>query len=152
MTGLVARERTERDNPDYRASEEWSAISESSRSFSNADERKALRLVTLPLSRAEASIAQGGRLVLASDSMIQMRDNSESGNDQANASCVLDVEYGSVALTNVTSGTAIDLRVRGNHIASLRWDTEASIAIGHVPQGLMIQIHTGTNSHGDFVG
>ena len=149
LTGLVAQERAERASPDYRVSEEWSAISESSRSFSNADEREALRLVTLPLSRAEASIAQGGRLVLASDSMIELRTDSGSGNDQANSSCVLDVEYGSVALTNVTSGTEIDLRSRGTHLAELRWDTEASIVIGHMPQGLTIQVHAGRLSVDD---
>jgi hypothetical protein len=149
LTGLVASERAQPDLTDYEPTELWSAITDSSRSFGDASERKALRLVTLPLSRAEASIQQGGRLVLAPDSMIQIRDDADVANDKAKASCTLDIEHGFVSLDEVSRGTVVDLTSRSIPIARIRWDSEATVVVGHTPQGLTLQVHSGTVSVDD---
>ncbi len=144
LTGLVAFETTPPANPDYAPREVWSALPQATKSFSDPSERQAMRLATLPLSRAEASNSLGGSLVLGSDSMIRLRDDYLTA--ERTITCVLDVEYGSVALVNIARGTVINLQARGTPIAKLQWDSDASVVIGYLPQGFTVQIHSGSLS------
>ncbi|MCM2372630.1 hypothetical protein [Aporhodopirellula aestuarii] len=146
ITGLAASQNDEPENRDYSRGETWSALAESTISLNDANDRRSFNVVTLPLSRAEAKVQQNGRLVLASDSKIELQGDVDLTTDQPTASCVIDVQHGSVALADILSGTVIDLRSASQPVAKLRWDTDGSVVIGHQLEGFAVEIHSGTVS------
>lgn len=149
ITGLAATQLEAPESLDYDRGERWSALEESITSMGDASERTSLNVVTLPLSRAEAKVQENGRLVLAPDTQIELRRDAGIAADRRDASCVIDVLHGSVALADILTGTVVDVRAASQPIAKLRWDTDGSVVIGFLPVGFAVEVHSGTVSIDD---
>ena len=121
----------------------WGSVEQGSREWDSADDLHPLELRTLPLSRAEANLESGGKMVLASDTDVQLtRIRRESPGR-------LDLQHGYVALLDIPKGTIVDLGVRGGKLATLRWESKASVVLGVTAAGLQAQIDGGEISIDD---
>lgn len=61
----------------------------------------------------------------------------------------LDLQHGSVALVEVPKGTTIDLCLSGTTMATLRWESKATVVLGTTAAGLQAQIDGGEISIDD---
>ena len=95
-------------------------------------------LQTLPQSRAEASFESGGRIVMSSDTSIQVGKGDES------ISAAIAVQHGDVALMDLPADTHIRLLSAGKHVASLRWQSKASAVMQYGENGLEVHVRGGT--------
>jgi hypothetical protein len=139
VSGLLAerdessQESGSRRSPTWRRIQEGSS-SETSSAHANQD-RVALR--TLPFSRAQAELQSGGRIVIASDTGFQM---TRGGSD---ASAALELMYGSIAMIDLAVGTTIQLSLHGEPMATLHWQSQASVVVQREATGLQIQVDGG---------
>ena len=97
-----------------------------------------LVLQTLPQSRAEAVLQSGGRLVLAADSSMEVFHGD------AMASADVRLEYGDAALIDLPQGIVIRLIKARQVIATLRWQSKASVVLQHATSGLEVHVKGGT--------
>ncbi len=95
-------------------------------------------LRTLPLSRAEATLQSGGRIVLAADSGIEVSKGDTT------ASADVGLQYGDAALIDLPKGTVIRLIKAGHALATLRWQSKASAVLQHSAGGLDVHVNKGT--------
>ena len=95
-------------------------------------------LQTLPLSRAEAVLESGGRLVLAADSGMEVSPGDPT------ISADVRLQYGDAALIDLPQGTVIRLIKAGQTIARLRWQSKASVVLQHAASGLEVHVKDGT--------
>lgn len=115
----------------------WSRVTEGARGKPNQTPMERLTLRTLPFSRAQGELSKGGRIVLASDTGVQI----VQGDDEASAD--LDLMYGSIAMVNLPRGTTVRLRQGNRDFATLRWQRGASVIVHRQAAGLRLQIDGG---------
>ena len=99
---------------------------------------------TLPFSRAVGSFSNGGELIVRDDSGISMlHDQNETS---------IDLQYGAVALIDFGSESNVVLQQAGQRIASLQWQTNASVVVQRMASGIQIQVNRGeVNINNDAV-
>lgn len=115
----------------------WSRIAEAPRRGNDNIPVDQLALRTLPFSRAEGAFDQGGRIVLAGDTNLQIsRGDSES-------SAQFDLTYGSFAMLNLPQGTEVRLQHGDRRLATLRWRRNSSVVVHRQAAGLQLQIAGG---------
>lgn len=115
----------------------WGSVEQGSREWDSGDDLRPIELRTLPLSRAEANLESGGKMVLASDTDVQLTRTRRDSPGR------LDLHHGFVALLDIPKGTVVDLGVSGGKLATLRWESKASVVLGVTAAGLQAQIDGG---------
>ncbi len=143
ISGLLAQRSGGPDKPKTVVESAWESVEPGRREWDSNNDLKPLELRTLPLSRAEASLASGGRIVLAADTGLQMTRTKQ------NVPGRLDLQHGFVALVDVPKGTTIDLCLTGTTMGTLRWESKATIVLGMTAAGLQAQIDGGEISIDD---
>ena len=121
----------------------WGGVEQGTREWSSAEDARPLELRTLPLSRAEANLESGGKMVLASDTDVQLTPTRRDSPGR------LDLQHGFVALLDIPKGTTIDLGFSGGKVATLRWESKASVVLGITSAGFQAQIEGGEISIDD---
>lgn len=135
ITGLLAQQDLAGTLPSRQRIGGWKSIS-AERSESPVGRLVALR--TLPLSRAEAELEGGGRIVIAGDSEMQLSRMTRR------ASAEIDLRHGSVAIIDVPTGTVIHFVHGDRLIASLRWNDRGSAVVHRDAGGVQVHVHHGT--------
>jgi hypothetical protein len=137
IQGLLARQQA---NESVAGSQidKWRGTSEGHTEDLPINLRQVLRLKTFPGSHAQASLATGGRLVLNSDSTIEIKSNDGK---EAN---YITLEQGAVALVDFPKGTRMEIGYGGDRLATFEWETRASVVLGGTPAGLQSQIVGGS--------
>ncbi len=137
VTGLLARRDLSTTGATAPRVGGWKSVDTSSSELDPAS-GEPVSLRTMPLSRAQADLVGGGRIVLAADSGLQV-----SGGGR-NSSAIVDLLHGEVAIIDLPNGTVIDLRIGDAIIASLRWSDHASAIVQRVAMGLQVHVNNGT--------
>ena len=137
ITGLLAQRAVGTEQHKPIGESVWGSVSIGRHEWDLDNEVRPLELRTLPMSRAEASLTSGGKIVLASDTGLQM---TRSERDVPGR---LDLQHGFVALIDVPKGTILDLCLNGASMATLRWESKATIVLGTTSFGLQAQIDGG---------
>lgn len=113
----------------------WKAVAEREGDLDVA--AGAVTLRTLPLSRAQAEIPGGGRIVLAADSGMLV----SSGGSRA--SVVIDLHHGSLALLDLPDGTVVAVRGGDRWFARLKWTEKAAVVLQRAADGLQVHVNRG---------
>lgn len=135
ITGLLASQERVIDDSSTQAAATWKSVAAGSY---DASEQRLVSLRTLPLSRAEAQIEGGGRIVMAGDSSLLI---SRAG---SRASAEIDLHHGSVALRDLPAGSVIHVRHGKRLIARMKWSEKSSAILQRVTTGLDVHIDRGT--------
>lgn len=143
ITGILAMRETEGDYTDELG---WRGISTGSEDWANADSPSPMHFLTLPLSRAEADLSKGGKLVIAADTGLSL------AKPISGASIRLSLRHGLIALVDIPQGTRIELATGDNSSAVIEWPTSQSTVIFSFTEvGIKAQIDGGAVSIHDRV-
>ncbi len=115
----------------------WKSVEISNRGWETVEELTPLELRTLPMSRAEATLVSGGKIVIAADTGVQWIQSTSKADGH------LDLQYGQVALVEIPKGTSLDLRLNGASLTKIRWESKASLVLGVTAFGVQAQIEGG---------
>ncbi len=135
VTGLLAQQDLTA-SPSLRREGSWASIPADS-SGPNLAQNRRVSLRTMPLSRAQADLAGGGRIVIAADSGLQLTAGGK------NASAKIDLHHGAIAIMDLPAGTVIHLTLGDRVVASLRWSEHASAVLQRAAEGFQIHINGG---------
>lgn len=97
---------------------------------------RSVRWRTFPGSHAQAELQGGGRLVLQSDSEIEL-DRASARINQ------LTLKQGAVALVDMPEGTRLDVQLEGLPLTSLQWQSRATVVLASLNSGLQAQVQSG---------
>jgi hypothetical protein len=137
VSGLLAQRNDLPDIPGPGRTPTWKRISQRAPSSQNDASGGSVELRTLPFSRAKGEFTKGGRIVLASDTGVQIiQGDSED-------SVELDLMYGSIAMVNLPKGTKVTLRRGNQSFATLHWQRNTSVVVHRQAEGLQLQIDGG---------
>jgi hypothetical protein len=137
VSGLLAQRNDLPDIPGPGRTPTWKRISQRAPSSQNDASGGSVELRTLPFSRAKGEFTKGGRIVLASDTGVQITQGDSED------SVELELMYGSIAMVNLPKGTKVTLR-RGNEtFATLHWQRNTSVVVHRQAEGLQLQIDGG---------
>jgi hypothetical protein len=92
-----------------------------------------LRLQTLPLCRAVAEFEDGGRLVLAADTQIDLT-----------AEGTLDLQFGSFALLDIDSERIVRIGSSRDRSVAVQWDQAGELVVQRTMEGLQIDLAGGS--------
>lgn len=130
ITGLLAQRSSQSD---YADDQGWRGVKAGAPMW-NSKQKEATELLTLPLSRAEAELVGGGRLVMAADTKLAF---ASAGTQSASR---IAIAHGWLALVDWPQGSAIEFNHdQGN--ATARWSTpKASLVVTVTDVGLQVQV------------
>jgi hypothetical protein len=98
-----------------------------------------VQLRTLPFSRAEGTSRENSRVVLATDTQL----NVESGGRPESPIDALDLLHGGVAMLGWPKGSEVQLR-QADRLVTLAWHETADVVLEHSPDGLRLDVSGGT--------
>ncbi len=134
ISGLLAQQTLDPDSTSVRPS--WQSVHEKSAKLDPSGGTVSLR--TMPLSRAQAELPEGGKIVLAADSGILVTAGG------SRASVIIDLHHGSIAIADLPDGTVIAIQGGDKMIASLKWTEKAAVVLNRATGGLQVHINRGT--------
>ena len=136
ITGVLTRQNELTPNSQSRV-KSWESVHAGSEAIVDATGGQFV-LRTLPLSRAEATLESGGRIVLASDSGMEVTPGD------AATSANIELQHGDLALIDLPEGTLIRLVRVGHPHAVLQWQSKASAVLQYAADGLQVHVRHGT--------
>ena len=136
VVGLFAV-RNETTNTGPTRSSTWNAIQEgtTARPSSEATNHQ-VAIRTMPYSRAGGEFPDGGRVVVASDTGLNM-------NHRGADSAAIDLLHGAFAMIDLSEDTVVTLQQAGKRVATLRWKGKATAVVVRQLSGLQIQVNGG---------
>jgi hypothetical protein len=133
IAGLLAR----RDqNSDYTDEAGWRGVSPGD----DVDSSKAtetMQLLTLPLSRAEADVASGGRIVLAADTRLTFAQGVQT------CSATIGLSHGLIAFVDMPQNSVIEFTGNDLPLATVKWTAKATVLVTITDVGLQAQVTGG---------
>ena len=131
IAGLLAR----RDlNPDYADEAGWQGVSPGE-DVENTKASDTMQLLTLPMSRAEADVGSGGRIVLAADTRLAFSQGSQS------RSAKIGLSHGLIAFVDMPQNTVIEFTDNDLPLATVKWmNTRATLLLTVTDAGLQAQV------------
>ncbi len=140
VTGLLAQRNAGIETSGSRRIPTWRRIQEGTPTSTIAEASAAndkIALRTLPFSRADAQLSSGSRLVIAGDTELEITEGT------GGESTELDLMFGAIAMVDFDDGTMIRLNAGNRTIATLRWQSKASVVVQRDATGLQIQVDGG---------
>tara|TARA_R110002049_G_scaffold4601_6_gene32841 strand:+ start:13202 stop:15343 length:2142 start_codon:yes stop_codon:yes gene_type:complete len=116
----------------------WRGVSVSSPENPMGESADRFTVRTMPLSRAEADLGNGGKIVIGADTQLSMQRG------RTRASADLQLSHGSVAAVDLPTGTVLQFARAGHPAVRLHWKSQATAVIERVDQALNVYVHQGT--------
>ena len=120
------------------APERWMGVSIASRENPFPESANRVVMRTMPLSRAQAELVNGGKLVIASDTAMLLQRSDTT------ASADIQLIHGSLAAVDFPKGTVLNFRSGNKLLTSMRWTSDATTVIERSNQTLNVYVHRGT--------
>jgi hypothetical protein len=134
ISGLLARRTL---NPDYADDAGWKGV----RSGVDVDKvglTDSTQLVTLPMSRAEAEISDGGSMVMAADTELTFTPGDKA------SSAKVSLSHGLIAFVDMPQDTAIEFTDSDRTAATIKWiGSKSTLLIAVTDAGLQAQVTGG---------